>query len=289
MRFPVTITTSTIRTSQLTNDAGFTVFPFTSATGYNSTSTVVGFTGGLFSTASSTFSGSFNLPALSNGSLAVYNGVVGSYATTTAGTGLTYSGNAFNVNTTQNITNLSNLSSSGVVYTAGGNGTLNTTGTSTATIGGSLSYSGTWGQLLGGASGTLSLNMANANSWTALQTFQNASSSLLSAYTAYFGGTGTTTIDSTGRITFAYSSSTAYSSFANASSTFLSAGTLNLPSLTQGFTYTGSNGLVQTISTSTLANYILPFTTYYRDWETDRKSTRLNSSHEFVSRMPSSA
>ena len=27
----------------------------------------------------------------------------------------------------------------------------------------------------------------------------------------------------------------------------------------------------------------------YRDWETDRKSKRLNSSHEFVSRMPSSA
>ena len=30
-------------------------------------------------------------------------------------------------------------------------------------------------------------------------------------------------------------------------------------------------------------------TLVYRDWETDRKSTRLNSSHEFVSRMPSSA
>ena len=28
---------------------------------------------------------------------------------------------------------------------------------------------------------------------------------------------------------------------------------------------------------------------YYRDWETDRKSTRLNSSHEIPSRMPSSA
>ena len=27
----------------------------------------------------------------------------------------------------------------------------------------------------------------------------------------------------------------------------------------------------------------------YRDWETDRKSTRLNSSHRSVSRMPSSA
>ena len=29
--------------------------------------------------------------------------------------------------------------------------------------------------------------------------------------------------------------------------------------------------------------------TNYRDWETDRKSTRLNSSHEIPSRMPSSA
>ena len=27
----------------------------------------------------------------------------------------------------------------------------------------------------------------------------------------------------------------------------------------------------------------------YRDWETDRKSTRLNSSHEIPPRMPSSA
>ena len=27
----------------------------------------------------------------------------------------------------------------------------------------------------------------------------------------------------------------------------------------------------------------------YRDWETDRKSTRLNSSHSGESRMPSSA
>ena len=29
--------------------------------------------------------------------------------------------------------------------------------------------------------------------------------------------------------------------------------------------------------------------TGYRDWETDRKSTRLNSSHRSLSRMPSSA
>ena len=32
-----------------------------------------------------------------------------------------------------------------------------------------------------------------------------------------------------------------------------------------------------------------PIYTSYRDWETDRKSTRLNSSHRSLSRMPSSA
>ena len=31
------------------------------------------------------------------------------------------------------------------------------------------------------------------------------------------------------------------------------------------------------------------YDTSYRDWETDRKSTRLNSSHRSLSRMPSSA
>ena len=31
------------------------------------------------------------------------------------------------------------------------------------------------------------------------------------------------------------------------------------------------------------------YETNYRDWETDRKSTRLNSSHSGESRMPSSA
>ena len=38
-------------------------------------------------------------------------------------------------------------------------------------------------------------------------------------------------------------------------------------------------------------NYIYgaKFGLEYRDWETDRKSTRLNSSHSAKSRMPSSA
>lgn len=55
----------------------------------------------------------------------VVNGnTLASAATTTAGTGLTYSGNAFNVNTTQNIAKLSNLTGNGIVRTSGGDGTL---------------------------------------------------------------------------------------------------------------------------------------------------------------------
>ena len=38
-----------------------------------------------------------------------------------------------------------------------------------------------------------------------------------------------------------------------------------------------------------VSEFILSIATLYRDWETDRKSTRLNSSHEIPSRMPSSA
>ena len=41
--------------------------------------------------------------------------------------------------------------------------------------------------------------------------------------------------------------------------------------------------------TSQQQRQTLFFNTLYRDWETDRKSTRLNSSHLKLSRMPSSA
>ena len=44
------------------------------------------------------------------------------------------------------------------------------------------------------------------------------------------------------------------------------------------------HGAVVTLNARKLAD-----TLGYRDWETDRKSTRLNSSHRSLSRMPSSA
>ena len=42
-------------------------------------------------------------------------------------------------------------------------------------------------------------------------------------------------------------------------------------------------------NTDTATNRDIDKLTSYRDWETDRKSTRLNSSHSAKSRMPSSA
>ena len=54
---------------------------------------------------------------------------------------------------------------------------------------------------------------------------------------------------------------------------------------TEHNTFTGANGEV-TVDTT---NKTLRVHAGYRDWETDRKSTRLNSSHITRSRMPSSA
>jgi hypothetical protein len=155
-------------------------------------------------------------------------------ATTTFSTGLTYTQgtNAVTVNTSQNINTLSNLTSNGIVYTAGSNGTLNTTGTSTPTIGASLLYTGgTAGFFVGGTGGTLALNLGNANTWTALQSFN-------------------------------YSSSTIYSTFQTSSTTLASVGTLNITGPSQGYAFLGSGGLLSTISTSTLASQVFTATTF---------------------------
>ena len=49
-----------------------------------------------------------------------------------------------------------------------------------------------------------------------------------------------------------------------------------------------SSTAIVTNNTSTSTRYAV-LNPSYRDWETDRKSTRLNSSHRSLSRMPSSA
>lgn len=63
---------------------GSSAFPFTPATGYNATSTAIGFLAGLFSNSSTTLNGAIRFPSLSSGSLAVDTaGQVYSWATTT--------------------------------------------------------------------------------------------------------------------------------------------------------------------------------------------------------------
>ena len=138
-------TTGTFVTGYFTGTdcgSGSSAFPFTSTANYNSTSTVIGFLNGLFSTASSTFNSSLRLPSLSAGGLALDS------------TGLVYSG-------------------------------------ATTTFSGGLSYS----------NGAASLNLANANIWTGLQSFfGSASTTGLSANYASFGETATTTFTQNGYV-----------------------------------------------------------------------------------------
>lgn len=181
----------------------------------------------------------------------VNNGTVTSVATSTigAGTGLTFSGTSgyqiggtngtFSVNTSQNIATLSNLTSNGLVYTAGGAGTLNVVATSTLTA--SSPLTGSFTQVgTGGAIGcqTASGSQAGCLSSTDWTTFNNKSGFAF-PWTVNTGYNSTTT--TIGFINGGL--------FSTASSTFSSA--LRLTSLSQGSLYIGSTGLVNTVATST--------------------------------------
>lgn len=179
------------------------------------------------------------------------------YVTDLDGTGLTLTSGALNVDTSQNIATLSNLTGNGAILTSGGVGTLGTyAGTSCtnqfvrslsgsivatcATVGAAdvslanltatdttLTFSGTY---TGATARTIGLNLANANTWTALQQLNaNASTTQLSVYSnAYFGATATTTINSTGQVGVASSTPT---------------GALSVEQGTEGYSvYVGNNG-----------------------------------------------
>src|SRR3990167_7625619 len=76
-------------------------------------------------------------------------------------------------------TGVSTFTASQLLY---GNGTaaLSSVATSSLAVGASITSSGTLGAQVGGTASSLSLNMANANTWTALQTFGNASTTQMS-------------------------------------------------------------------------------------------------------------
>lgn len=92
--------------------------------------------------------------------------------------------------------------SGNIPYFSGVN-TFANVATSTLAVNSSLSVaSGTFGNQIGGSNVTFGLNLGNANSWTGLQQFTNASSSLFSCYgPCYFGGTATSSFNTTGQLT----------------------------------------------------------------------------------------
>ena len=191
--------------------------------------------------------GNFILSALSQGALYLgSNTTVKTVATSTAtvSTGLTYSGTwgqflggvsgNLTVNTSQNITTLSNLSTNGVVYTTGGTGVLNVAATSTLTasspLTGSFTQIGSGGSLgcqtaSGSQAGCLSSTDWNTfngkqpagsyitayDAWTHPVQGQSATSSLIllnanasttgfSTGYGYFGTNATTSIDTSGNV-----------------------------------------------------------------------------------------
>lgn len=128
-----------------------------------------------------------------------------------AGTGLTFSGTAgaqvggsngtYSVNTTQNITTLSNLSN-GTINSA--SGVLYNTATSTPTLTAPITYSGTLGQFIGGTSGAFGCTTAtgsvngclSSTDWT---TF-NGKQSALTFSTGLTNTAGTVTVNASQNI-----------------------------------------------------------------------------------------
>ena len=141
---------------------------------------------------------------------------------------------------------------------------------------------------------SLAFGTTTSNTWAGLQTFTNASSTLFSSTyasstNAYFG-------------TLSLAGSDLQSTLSGKQNTITTSWPITLTGVNVGFNglststqavvgnipyFSGVNTL-SNVSTSSLA--VASSLSYsYRDWETDRKSTRLNSSHLKLSRMPSSA
>ncbi len=130
-----------------------------------------------------------------------------------AGTGISFSGTSgyqvggtngtFSVNTSQNISTLSNLSSAGTLNNTSG-GVLYSTATSTPTVSAPITYSGTLGQFIGGASGAFGCTTASSGvtgclSGTDWNTFNGKGSGSVTSVATNNGLTGGT-ITTTGTI-----------------------------------------------------------------------------------------
>ncbi|MSU45515.1 MAG: hypothetical protein EXS47_02730, partial [Candidatus Zambryskibacteria bacterium] len=189
----ITVTNGTITNLVVTNGT-VTNLNLTNSTTTNATTTSAYITSLVGVTASTTFS---NIGTLTFGGVtastwpAFCNTITGS-ASLCDGDDATGSGgsSAFEIATTSDIA----ISQIGYFTKTAGRTILGGVATSSLSVGASLLSSGTLGFQIGGTASSLSLNLANANSWTALQTFANASTTIFSANSAQFGGTATSTL-----------------------------------------------------------------------------------------------
>lgn len=120
---------------------------------------------------------------------------------------------------------------------------------------GTLTFSGTYN---GSTARTIGLNLANANSWTALQNFANASSTLLSAGVSYFGTTATTTISSNGSITMPSGSTFTKTGTSDGCATW-SSGALSSTGTACGSGGGGSGGGTFSTTTSTVSGQLVNY------------------------------
>lgn len=189
------------------------------------------------------------------------------------GTGTTCAGTApgtCNVNTTQNITTLSNLTSAGTVNTTA-SGVIYSTGTSTITNGSGIAYSGTMGSEIGGVSGTLSVsglsgtNFSNVSANTVFANGTGASAAPTFIATSTFFGTptpGTVLAFLNGQNTFVATTTDSCSSgiacsFASGVNTFTNTGVTSIVAGTN-ITVSGATGAVTINASGGSGTY--PFT-----------------------------
>ncbi len=237
-------TLASISTSSLAN----WILPFTSYGA--STSTTLGLLNGFFSTASSTLSGNTYLPALSQGIL--YTGTNGKVGTTAT--------SSFSLSQFTN--DLANLTAGDTTLTFSGayNGSSARTVTANCVA----------------ITGSADLCDGSDASGASASAFEIATTSDITApgFTYFTKTSGKTTLGSVSTSTLSqylfpntsYGASTStiigfLGGLFSPASTTLSGNTYH-PNLTQGFNYIGTNGLISTISTSTLASHLFTFNSY---------------------------
>ncbi|HEY4514246.1 MAG TPA: hypothetical protein VJH69_02880, partial [Candidatus Paceibacterota bacterium] len=164
-------TTSGVRAFEVVNSASTTSFAVDNA----GNATIAGTLSGGTSTLTNLIVSNTSTSTIAGGLSSLYLNVTGTSATSTFARGIDIAGGCFSING-------SCLGSGAVTSVSNADGTLTISPTTGAVV--------------------ASLNLANANSWTALQQFSRASTTLFSSYgPAYFGATATSSFDAAGALT----------------------------------------------------------------------------------------